>query len=66
MGSTSDLIGTRIMSIDRIAHAFGEILRGPPVCYLHMTPGIVHVEKCEQIDCAITPIFAIVTLGLTR
>lgn len=54
------------MSIDQIAHAFGEVSRGSLVCYLHMTPGIVHVEQYAQIGCAITPIFAIVTLGLTR
>jgi hypothetical protein len=47
------------MDIGQVAHANGEILRGPLVCYFHMTPGSVRIEKHEQISGAVTSILAI-------
>ena len=61
----ADQIRVRIVDIGQIAHAGGEVVRGPLICHLHMAPRSVRVEKHEQIGRAITTIFTIVTLRLT-
>jgi hypothetical protein len=56
----------RIMDIGQISPAIGEVAHGSVVRQFHMPPGFMCVEKHQQIGRAIAPIFAIVTLGLTR
>ncbi len=62
----TDLVRMRIVDIGQIAHAHGKILRGSLICHLHMAPGSVRIKKHEQIGGAITTVFTIVTLQLTR
>ena len=62
----ADPVRVWIVDIGQIAHAIGEVARGSMVRDFHMTPGFVCVEKHEQIGRAVAPIFAIVTLRLTR
>jgi hypothetical protein len=55
-----DQVRIRVMDIGQVAHANGEILRGPLVCYFPMTPGSVRIEKHEQISGAVTPALAFI------
>src|ERR1700730_356222 len=61
----ADPLRVRVMDIGQIAHAIGEVPRGPVVRHFHMTPGFVRIEEHEQIGYAITSIFAIVSFRLT-
>jgi hypothetical protein len=62
----ADQVGVRIMDIRQIAHTDSEVSRGSMLGDLHMTPGLMRVEKHEQIGRAITPILVIIPLGLVR
>src|ERR1700730_8696741 len=52
--------------IAEFAHANGEVLRGPPVGDLYLTPGSVGVEKDEQVDRPVASILAVIALMLPR
>ena len=62
----ADQIGPRVMDIDQVAHALGEILRCALVGDLHLAPWPVRIEENEQVDRAITAIFVVVAPGLAR
>ena len=59
-------LGLWEVDIGKLAHAFGEILRGPSLCDFHLAPGFVRVEEDEEIGSAIAPIFAVEALQLSR
>src|SRR5947208_9265498 len=52
------------MEIDEFAHALGIVLRRPPLSYLDLTPGPMHVENDEEIDSAVTAILVVVPFEL--
>jgi hypothetical protein len=54
-----DPLGLRIMEIDQVAHAFGEVAGGALVSDLDPAPGSVRVEKDEQVDGAVAAIFIV-------
>src|ERR1700675_3143546 len=57
---------TSLSSRMQFAHANGEVLRGPPVGDLYLTPGSVGVEKDEQVDPPVASILAVIALMLPR
>src|SRR4030095_8411393 len=60
----SDAVCLRIVDIDQVAHAVGEVAGGALLRDLHLAPGPVRVEEDEQVDGAVAAIFAVVALGL--
>ena len=61
-----DARGIGIMDIDEFAHALGVVFCRPPLGELDLAPWPVHVDADEEIDGAITVVFAIVTFELPR
>ena len=64
--NNADKLRLRIVRVDEIAHAFGEVLRRPLLRDLHMAPASVCVEEDEQVGGAVAAIFAIVSPRLSR
>jgi hypothetical protein len=56
----------RIMDIDELAHAVGEVAGRAMVGDLDLAPGAVCVEEDEEIDRAVAPILAVVAFQLAR
>ena len=62
----ADFLGVWEVDVDEIAHAACEVLRRPSVGDLGPAPGSVGVEEDKEIGRAVTPIFAVETLQLSR
>ena len=62
----SDLLCPRIVLIRQVAHTGGKILPGALIRHLHMPPRPMGIDHHKQIRRAVTPVLAIVTLGLPR
>jgi hypothetical protein len=62
----ADLIGLRIVDVDELAHALGEVAGRPMLGDLDLAPGPVRVEEDEQVDGAVAPILVVITLELPR
>ena len=62
----SDTLRARIMHIGEFAHAVGEVFRGPPLGDFHIAPWPVRIDEDEQVGSAVAPVFAVITLDLSR
>ena len=62
----ADALGLWEVDIDELAHAKGEVISGAMIRDLDPTPGAMGIEKDEQIDDAVAPIFVVEALEPSR
>ena len=62
----ANAFGFGIVHVDKLAHAFGKVLRGASFRHLHLAPGPVHVNEHEQVGRAVASVLVIVTLDPAR
>ena len=61
----ADQLGVGVVDIDQLAHALGEVARGPLFGNLDLAPGPVRINEDEQVGGAVATVLAVITFEPT-